>query len=196
MLLSGQKSLEGLTSGIIAGRLDLVRSCMFQMHGIGRPMKVGKEGVISAIASLERWMNRDAAEHNSRVAERAERVSKRLDKILGLTARIFGNQVIVAIDPGETGLTAHQLSVALTQQTPSIVTWNQFAEIGELWLTFRLVDNKTAEHVCERFEAILSDPAQYSSIDPSPPNLGDNMLDQLNNWPELESSTVATAASG
>ena len=141
-------------------------------------------------------MNRDAAEHKSRVAERTERMRERLDKIPSLAARIIGNQVIVAVDPSEAGLTAHQLSVALTQQSPSIATWNQFAEIGELWLTFRLVDDKTAEHVCERFEAVLSDPAQYSSIDPAPPNLGDNVLDQLSKWPDLDSSTVATAASG
>jgi len=196
VLLSGQKSFEGFTAGIVAGRLDLVQSCMYQMHGIGRPMKVGKEGVISAIVTLERWMNRDAAAHNSRVAERTERVRERLDKIPSLAARIVGKQVIVAVDPSEAGLTAHQVSVALSQQSPSIATWNQFAEIGELWLTFRLVDDKTAEHVCERFEAVLSDPAQYSSIAPAPPNFGDNVLDQLSKWPELDSSTVVTAASG
>lgn len=193
VLLSGQKSLEGLTSGIIAGRLDLVQSCMYQMYGIGRPMKVGKEGVISAIVAIERWMNRDAAEHNSGVAKRTERMRERLHKIPNLAARIVGTQVIVAIDSSEAGLTAHQVSVALSRQSPSIVTWNHFAGRGELWLTFRLVDNQTAEHVCERIEAVLSDPGQYSAIDPMPPNLGDTMLDQLRSWPDLSSSPPSTA---
>ncbi len=133
-------------------------------------------------------MNRDEAEHKSRVADRTERVRERLDKIPGLAARIAGSQVVVAVDSSEAGLTAHQVSVALTQQSPSIVTWNQLADFGELWLTFRLVDNETAEYVCERFEAVLSDPAQYTSIDSAPPNLGDNMLDQLRSWPDFNSS--------
>ncbi len=188
VLFSGQKSFEGLTSGIIAGRLDLVQSCMYQMHGIGRPMKVGKEGVVSAIASLERWMNRDEAEHKSRVAKRTERMRKQLDKIPGLAARIAGSQVVVAVDPSQAGLTAYQVSIALTRQSPSIATWNQLADIGEIWLTFRLVDDETAEHVCECLEAVLSDPTQFTGIDPEPPNLGDNMLDQLRSWPDFNSS--------
>jgi len=183
VLFSGQKSFESFTSGIIAGRLGLVQSCMYQMHGIGRPMKVGKEGVVSAIASLERWMNRDEAEYKSRIQDRTKRMRERLDKIPGLAARIKGSQVVVAVDPSEAGLTAYQVSIALTRQSPSIVTWNQLADFGEIWLTLRMVDDKTTDHVCERFEAVLSDPAQFTSIDQDPPNLGDHMLDQLGNWP-------------
>ena len=192
VLISGQKSLEGLTAGVIAGRLDLVQSCMYQLHGIGRPMKPGKEGVIGVIVALERLMSRDIGEHKSRVAERSERARQRLDNIPGLSAQIVGSQIIVAVDPKEAGLTAHQVAVALTMQSPSIEIWHQFAEIGELRLTFRLVDDETAEHVCERFEAILSDPAKYSGIDPAPANLGDAILDQLRNWPQLKAEAIIT----
>ncbi len=191
VLVSGQKSLEGLTAGVIAGRMDLVQACMYQLHGIGRPMKPGKEGVVSAIVSLERWMSRDADdEHKSRVAERTERARMRLDGLAGLTARTAGKQVIVVVDPETAGLTAHQISVALTLQSPAIETWSQFAEFGELRLTFWLVDDETAEHVCERFEAILGDPEPFSGADPAPPNLGDRLVAQLDNWPELSRGSV------
>lgn len=188
VLVSGQKSLEGLTAGVIAGQLDLVQACMYQFHGIGRPMKPGKEGVIGVVAALERLMSRDANEHKSCVAERGERARQRLDNIPGLSAKFVGSQVIISVDPKEAGLTANQVSVALTMQSPSIETWDQFAEFGELRLTFRLADDATTDHVCEQFEAILSAPTKYSGIDPAPQNIGDAMLEQLSNWPQLKSN--------
>jgi uncharacterized pyridoxal phosphate-dependent enzyme len=194
VLLSGQKALEGLTAGIIAGRMELVRACMYQMHGIGRPMKAGKEGVIGVIAALERWMRRDAVGIQASVAARTERARERLARMVGLNTRIVGQQLVLAIDPTKAGLTAHQVSVALARQSPSIVVWDQFAAIGELRLTFRLVDDDVAEHVCDRIEAVLRDVAQFSTLDREPPNLGDNILIQLSKWPESSSDQVPIAA--
>ncbi|MGE4221299.1 MAG: aminotransferase class V-fold PLP-dependent enzyme, partial [Alphaproteobacteria bacterium] len=48
VIFSALKAARGPTAGVIAGREDLVRACMFQERGIGRPMKAGKEGVIGA----------------------------------------------------------------------------------------------------------------------------------------------------
>ena len=62
VITSMQKAFAGLTAATVAGRLDLVRACYFQDKGIGRPMKVGKEGVIATIAALERWEHLDHAQ--------------------------------------------------------------------------------------------------------------------------------------
>lgn len=56
---SGQKWLGGCTSGMIAGKKELVQACYMQEMGIGRPMKVGKEGIISIMSSIDHWMKRD-----------------------------------------------------------------------------------------------------------------------------------------
>jgi L-seryl-tRNA(Ser) seleniumtransferase len=45
VLFSAHKAFASITAGVIAGRLPLVQACIYQEHGIGRPMKVGKEGV-------------------------------------------------------------------------------------------------------------------------------------------------------
>ena len=58
---SAQKFLGGPTAGIVAGRRDLVRAAWLQNRGIGRAMKVGKEGIAGAIAALEAWGRRDHA---------------------------------------------------------------------------------------------------------------------------------------
>ncbi|MEQ9490504.1 MAG: hypothetical protein RIM72_16080 [Alphaproteobacteria bacterium] len=54
VVFSAQKAIGGLTAGLIAGRMDLISACKRQEHGIGRAMKVGKEGLISALAAIEK----------------------------------------------------------------------------------------------------------------------------------------------
>ena len=43
----------------MAGKMEAVQACMYQQHGIGRPMKPGKETVVGAIAAIERWEKTD-----------------------------------------------------------------------------------------------------------------------------------------
>ncbi len=56
---SGGKAIGGPASGIIAGRADLIDACRAQLAGIGRPMKIGKEGIIGLITALHAYLNRD-----------------------------------------------------------------------------------------------------------------------------------------
>ena len=59
VLYSGHKFLGGPTSGIVAGRKEMVRDVYLQNRGIGRGMKVGKEGIVGALAALQAWKTRD-----------------------------------------------------------------------------------------------------------------------------------------
>ena len=59
VLYSGHKFLGGPTSGIVAGKKELVRHAFLQNMGIGRGMKVGKESVFGVMAALEAWETRD-----------------------------------------------------------------------------------------------------------------------------------------
>ena len=56
---SGHKFLGGPTSGLVAGRADLVRAAALQNRGIGRGMKVGKESIAGVMAALQAWELRD-----------------------------------------------------------------------------------------------------------------------------------------
>ena len=69
VIYSGHKFLGGPTSGLIAGRKDLVRSAYLQNIGIGRGMKVGKEGIVGVMAALEAWRARDHAAVRARQRE-------------------------------------------------------------------------------------------------------------------------------
>jgi L-seryl-tRNA(Ser) seleniumtransferase len=66
VIVSAHKFLRGLTAGIVAGRKDLVRAAWLQNRGIGRGMKVGKEGIVATIAALRAWSPADAEARLSR----------------------------------------------------------------------------------------------------------------------------------
>ena len=68
VITSGQKAMGAPTSGLICGKKNLVRACYLQNWGIGRAMKVGKEGIAGVIAAAERWYHRDPHEHDRRYA--------------------------------------------------------------------------------------------------------------------------------
>lgn len=65
---SGGKAIGGPTSGIVAGRRDLVEACRAQDAGIGRPMKIGKEALAGLYTALQAYMQRDQVAEQQRCA--------------------------------------------------------------------------------------------------------------------------------
>ena len=65
---SGGKAIGGPTSGIVAGRQDLVEACRAQDAGIGRPMEIGKEALAGLYTALHAYMQRDQAADQRRCA--------------------------------------------------------------------------------------------------------------------------------
>lgn len=65
---SGGKAIGGPTSGIVAGRRDLVEACRAQDAGIGRPMKIGKEALAGLYTALQAYLQRDQAAEQQRCA--------------------------------------------------------------------------------------------------------------------------------
>lgn len=63
---SGGKAIGGPTSGIVAGRRDLVQACRAQNGGIGRPMKVGKEQILGLWVALTAYVQRDHTAEQAR----------------------------------------------------------------------------------------------------------------------------------
>ena len=59
VISSGHKAMGAPTSGLLCGHKALIRACYLQNWGIGRAMKVGKEGIAGLIAAVERWYGRN-----------------------------------------------------------------------------------------------------------------------------------------
>ena len=116
VVFSGGKAIRGpQTTGILAGRADLIESAALQhldMHvaseawvppkdlfdvstirgvprqGIGRPLKVGKEEICGLIAALEAFIEEDHDRRQREWTERVERIAERLDESQSLDLRV------------------------------------------------------------------------------------------------------------
>ena len=92
VLYSGGKMTGGpQPSGIICGRRDLVRACFLSTcphHGIGRPMKVGREEAAGLLRALESFLARDHAADRKAWRAKLETVERALAGVPGLEVRL------------------------------------------------------------------------------------------------------------
>jgi len=84
---SGGKAIGGPASGIIAGRADLIEACRAQLAGIGRPMKIGKEGIIGLITALHAYLDRDVSVLRAQQGEIVDELLSAFDAIPGVQTR-------------------------------------------------------------------------------------------------------------
>ncbi|MGN6100319.1 MAG: aminotransferase class V-fold PLP-dependent enzyme, partial [Devosia sp.] len=134
-LYSAHKFLGGPTAGIAAGRKDLVRATYLQNGGIGRGMKVGKEGMVGTIAALEAWEKRDHAAVRSRETGYLHLWRDSLAGRPGVTAVIEPDptdnpldRLKVSISPEEAHITAWDLADALGRGEPPVIVRDHLVE--------------------------------------------------------------------
>jgi L-seryl-tRNA(Ser) seleniumtransferase len=131
-IFSGGKDLRGpQSSGLVLGRKDLIEAC--RMHGnpnhaFGRPMKVGKEEMVGALAAVERYINLDHEARERYCETTVQQWCKSLNEIDGITAeRSFPNEAgqplprcLVTIQPNIVGLERDAIMRALLEGEPGI----------------------------------------------------------------------------
>ncbi len=141
VIYSGHKFLGGPTAGIVAGRKDLVCAAYLQNRGIGRPMKVGKEGIVGTVAALEAWERRDHAAARQRELGHVRHWMEALADVSGLRLEIHpdwtGNPIDrlkVTVVAKEAGLHAWELADRLAAGRPSIQVRDDLIEHGCFFL--------------------------------------------------------------
>ena len=162
-IYSGHKFLGGPTSGIIAGRKDLVRAAYLQNFGIGRGMKLGKESILGLIATLEAWEKRDhgavRAREDRHLALWRERFSGRPGIRVEVLPDPTGNpldRLRLHVDPTETGIAAWDLAAALAAGEPPVIVRDHHAEQGFVELDPCNLHDGEAESVAARVLAELA----------------------------------------
>ncbi len=157
VVYSAHKFLGGPTAGIVAGRKPLVRAAFLQNNGIGRGMKVGKEGIAGTIAALEAWAKRDHAAVRAREAAALELWRARFAKLPGLRASIVPDPTDNPLDrlklevmAGEAGTTAWALATALAAGEPPVIVRDHEVEHGHFYLDPCNLHPGDAEVVAER----------------------------------------------
>lgn len=141
VVYSGHKFLGGPTSGIVAGRKDLIRACYLQNRGIGRGMKVGKETIIGVSAALKAWKTRDHAGIRARECTALDVWVAALADKPGVKATIVPDptnnpldRLKVTIDPEEARITAWNLAQRLAAGDKPVIVRDHEIEHGHFFL--------------------------------------------------------------
>jgi L-seryl-tRNA(Ser) seleniumtransferase len=191
-IYSGQKWLGGCTSGIIAGRKDLIHACFLQEMGIGRPMKVGKEGIISIVSSIDNWIKRD---HNlilSTQTTLANRIISKLDEIPGFNSSIVFSQfspsvrIQIKIDASSTGTSAALLNDVLGKMNPVIKVDDYFVNDGVIIMDMAYVEEGDCEIIADYFikavTIIKNNPDLDTHYMSAPQTRQDSLYNMFNSW--------------
>ena len=140
-IYSAHKFLGGPTAGLVAGRKDLARAAFLQSSGIGRGMKVGKEGIVGAMAALEAWEGRDHEGIRALETRHLELWFTRLSGQPGVSVSIVPDptdnpldRLHLAVDPAVTGTTAWELADALAAGSPPVIVRDHEVEHGHFFL--------------------------------------------------------------
>lgn len=141
VIWSGHKFMGGITSGIVAGRHDLIRATYLQHRGIGRTMKAGKESIAGAMAALELWQTRDSAIIRTRESGILDLWEQVLAGVDGLILQRHddwtGNPITrleVTVDAGRAGLHAWELAARLAARCPAVIVRDDLVERGIVYL--------------------------------------------------------------
>ncbi len=160
VIYSGHKSLNAPTSGIMAGRRDLIDACLQQNGGIGRAMKIGKEGIIGSLAALRQYL--DADEPGTDIAA-VETLGAMMQGIPGLTAELSPDptrpeivRLRLTVDAHAAKIDGPKLVARLTAHSPSIRTRNHDVEHGVIEVDFRTLGAGEAEIIADAVRQYLT----------------------------------------
>lgn len=170
-IYSAQKFLGGPTAGIIAGSRELVRAAYFQNSGIGRGMKVGKEGIVGAMAALDAWEKRDHQAIRALETGYLNLWQERLSGLAGITVTIEPDptnnpldRLKLAVNPDEAKITAWGLAGRLAAGDPPVIVRDHEIEHGFFYLDPCNLHPGQAEivadHICEELEIALKKDSQ------------------------------------
>jgi len=163
VVCSAHKYLGATTAGVVAGRRDLVEAVLLQNSGIGRGMKVGKEGIFGVLAAFESPMWRDTESWTAEENRKVRRVVNELKALPGLRVSTDPDpngcpfpRVRLVPNPEETCHTADSLREALAEGDPSIVVRRYGFEPESLYINTTEMTDEDITILCDRVRAILS----------------------------------------
>ncbi len=141
VVYSGGKWIQGPQStGLIAGRKDLVAACEAQSVNLGRPLKVGKEEIIGFMTALELYQKRDWEKYYQAREKRIDRMRMALSGIRYIETRIIKRDergdptcmLRIELDEKALGITAPEVIRKLSAGDPSVHIREYYAHIGQI----------------------------------------------------------------
>jgi D-glucosaminate-6-phosphate ammonia-lyase len=162
IVISGQKYLDAPTSGIVCGRREFVDAVALQNAGIGRAMKVGKEGMLGTIAALDERMTTDLSQWAVQQREKAEYLADQLKDVSGIAVSLVPDQtgqpitrVRIEVSEQVTGTSAEAVCQKLEDNAPTIRPRAHHTDEGWFFLEPNHVSREDLDITVERLRTIL-----------------------------------------
>jgi D-glucosaminate-6-phosphate ammonia-lyase len=160
-LHSAHKFMRGATAGIIAGRKQLVRAAFLQNYGIGRCMKIGKEGIAGAMVALDSWAEGVQQMGYANSARHIDYWRERLSGVPGVTVRVVDDAVNagrallrVEIDAAAANLPAAEATMRLAKRDRPVIVSDH--DVVEGWFILNPYQLHPGEEV-EVADALLEE---------------------------------------
>ncbi len=87
VIYSGGKAIEGPTSGLVLGKKQPVEWVKRQSNGIGRAMKIGKEGILGLTQAIELYLTAEK-ETGQQMVEKMSPFIEKLNSLPSISARV------------------------------------------------------------------------------------------------------------
>lgn len=145
VIYSGAKAIEGPTSGLVLGKAQYVAWVKQQGNGIGRAMKVGKEGILGLTHAIERYLVKEK-ESGAAMVTKMTSFIERLNQLPGVSAKVIwdsaGRDIArtdIAFDHARIGMSTVQMVERLQQGNPAIYCRGYKANEGHIEIDVRSV---------------------------------------------------------
>ena len=144
---SGAKAIEGPTSGFVACKTtELASNMRLQYKGIGRAMKIGKEGTMGLLQAIKEYL---AGEHVCAVTKSdLEQFAAKVNEIDGCKAVLIqdeaGREIYrakISFDKNAYGFSAKEMIGKLQEGAAAVYTRDYQANIGSLAIDPRPLKN-------------------------------------------------------
>ncbi|EPF20494.1 putative pyridoxal phosphate-dependent enzyme [Cedecea davisae DSM 4568] len=162
VIYSGAKAIEGPTSGLVIGKEQYVEWVKLQTGGIGRAMKVGKEGILGLTCAIEHYLSA-AKESGAEMVAKMTPFIENLNTINGVTARVVwdsaGRDIArseIKFDEATVGISTGELVGALKQGEYAIYFRGYKANEGIIEADVRSVSAAQLEIIYRCIKALVS----------------------------------------
>ncbi|KAB8147840.1 DgaE family pyridoxal phosphate-dependent ammonia lyase [Raoultella ornithinolytica] len=162
VIYSGAKAIEGPTSGLVVGKTQYVEWVKRQSAGIGRAMKVGKEGILGLTCAIEHYLLARKESGDEMVAKMTPFINQ-LNTLNGVTACVVwdsaGRDIArseIKFDEAVTGIATGELVDALKQGEYAIYFRGYKANEGIIEADVRSVNAQQLEIVSRRIAEVLN----------------------------------------
>ena len=162
VIYSGAKAIEGPTSGLVIGRQQAVEWVKRQSQGIGRPMKVGKEGILGLTKAIELYITEPKQETGQQMVAKMTPFIERLNTIAGISAKVVwdgaGRDIAraeISFDAKVTGKSAQDMVHLMKQGKIAVYFRDYKANEGKVDADVRSVTGEQLDIIYNKIKAII-----------------------------------------